>query len=94
LFVLSEAGSGLDRISGFTETNGDLLDLQASLAGTTWTGDPAMLSHYLLVTSSKGNTTLSIASQGSGPGTPVAVLVGAGNLGLSDLLSHNSLFTG
>lgn len=94
IFVLPEAGNGLDKISGFTLTNGDLLDLQPSLAATSWTGDLATLNRYLLVTTSKGHTTLSIASHGTGSGAPVAVLSDAGHLGLSDLLSHNSIFTG
>ncbi|HET6306923.1 MAG TPA: hypothetical protein VFG12_07040 [Rhodopila sp.] len=38
---LPTAGHGLDTISGFTETNGDILDLRAALAATTWNGRSA-----------------------------------------------------
>lgn len=92
-FVLPTAGQGFDSISGFTETNGDVLDLRAALAATNWNHNAATLGNYLKVTNSSGNTMLAIASSGSGAGTGIATLTGAGNLGLADLLSHNSLLT-
>ena len=37
--------------------------------------------------------TLAIAPKGSGAGTTIATLNGAGNLGLTDLVRHHSLLT-
>jgi hypothetical protein len=42
---------------------------------------------------SAARTTLSIAPNGIGAGTAIALLQGAGNPGLSDLLAHHSLLT-
>ena len=90
-FILPTAGHGFDTISGFSELNGDLLEVHAALAATNWNGASATLANYLKVTASGGNTTLSVASKGTGAGAAITKLQGAGNLGLSDLLSHNSL---
>jgi hypothetical protein len=92
-FVLPVAGNGTDTITGFTETNGDVLDLRQALAATLWNGMASSLSTYLKVTDSGGSTILSITPNGMGAGTVIATLSGAGNLGLSDLLSHNALQT-
>jgi hypothetical protein len=77
-------------ITGFSETNGDVLNLVSPLQAAGW-NILAPLSNYLKVTDSGNNTTLSIASGGQGTGITIAVLNGSPNLGLSDLLSHNSL---
>ena len=93
-FVLPAAGKGFDTITGFLETNADLLDLRTALGATKWNGSATTLGKYLLVTNdTKGDTTLSIATTGTGSGTAIAVLEGAGNLALADLLSHRSLLT-
>ena len=92
-FVLPAASQGFDSISGFSETNGDVLNLQAALAGTKWNGQSSTLANYLKVTDSGGSATLGIVPSGSGSATAIASLVGAGNLGLSDLISHHSLVT-
>ena len=92
-FVMPKAGQGFDGITGFTETNGDVLDLRAALAATSWNGKAATLSNYLKVTDGGGSATLLVAPSGSGGGTAVATLNGSGNLGLADLLSHHSLLT-
>ncbi len=92
-FVLPKASQGSDAITGFSETNGDVLDLRSALAGTSWNDKPATLGNYLKVTDSGGNTTLSIAASGSGAGTMIATLNGV-TYGLADLLSHHSLLTG
>jgi hypothetical protein len=92
-FVLPVAGNGTDTITGFTETNGDVLDLRPALAATLWNGMAATLANYLKVTDSGGSTILSVTPNGIGAGTVIATLSGAGNLGLSDLLSHNALQT-
>jgi Ca2+-binding RTX toxin-like protein len=92
-FFLPTAGSGSDSITGFSETNGDILNLVAALAATGWNHASNTLGNYLQVTASGGNTTLSIVPTGTGAATPIAILMASGNLGLSDLLSHNSLKT-
>jgi hypothetical protein len=93
VFVLPAAGNGTDTITGFTETNGDVLDLRQALAATGWNGMAATLANYLKVTDSAGSTILSVAPTGIGAGTLIATLSNGGNLGLSDLLSHNALQT-
>lgn len=76
-FVLPKAGQGFDGITGFTEANGDVLNLRAALGATSWNHRAATLGNYLMVTDSGGSATLA----------------GSGNLGLADLLSHHSLLT-
>ena len=93
-FVLPKAGQGFDGITGFTETNGDLLDLRQALAATSWNHNAATLGNYLKVTDSGGSATLAIALSGSGAATSIATLNGSGNLLLADLVSHHSLLTG
>ena len=92
-FVLPAASQGFDRITGFTEINGDALNLRAALAATKWNGQASTLANYLKVTDSGGSATLSIAPTGSGAATAITTLVGSGNLGLSDLISHHSIQT-
>ncbi len=92
-FVLAKAGQGFDSIFGFTEANGDVLDLRAALTATGWNHQAATLGNYLKVSDGSGGATLSIAPSGSGSATAIAVLNGAGNLGLADLLSHHALLT-
>ena len=92
-FVIPKAGQGFDAITGFTEANGDVLDLRAALAATGWNHQAATLGNYLKVSDSGGSATLLVASAGTGGGVAVATLAGAGNLGLADLLSHHALLT-
>ncbi len=92
IFVLPKASQGFDAITGFSETNSDVLDLRSALAGTSWNGKAATLGNYLKVSDSGGNTTLSIAATGSGTGTAIATLNGV-SYGLNDLVSHHSLLT-
>ena len=90
-FVLPKAGQGFDSITGFSTLNGDVLDLRTALAATKWNGGSATLGTYLKVTSGGGDTTLSVTSTGRGVGTAIATLKGAGDLSLSELMSHHSL---
>ena len=92
-FVMPKAGQGFDGITGFTEANGDVLDLRAALGATGWNHQAATLGNYLKVTDSGGSATLLVAASGSGGGVAVATLNGSGNLALADLLSHHSLLT-
>jgi plastocyanin len=88
VFVLAAAGQGFDTITNFTDLNGDVLDLRTALAATNWNGQANTLANYVKVTDSNGSTTLSVADKGTGGGTAIALLSGAGNLNLSDLLAH------
>jgi Ca2+-binding RTX toxin-like protein len=90
-FVIPGAGAGTDTIAGFTDTNGDVLDLRSALASAGWKGNQSTLPQYLKVGASAGSTTLSIAKGGSGAGQLVATLSGTGTLTLADLQSHHSL---
>jgi hypothetical protein len=92
LFVFSAASGLSDAISGFTETNGDVLDLRAALAATTWNHTSSTLANYLKVTDGGGNTNLAIAPKGSGAGIGIAILTQT-NFHLADLVSHHSLLT-
>ena len=92
-FVLPKVSQGFDGITGFTETNGDVLGLRQALAETQWNQGLATLGNYLKVTDSGGSATLSIAPTGIGAGTAIATLNGSGNLGLADLISYHSLLT-
>jgi len=92
-FILPTAGQGVATITGFSETNGDILNLANTLLAAGYIPLLSNLSNYLKVTDSGNSTILSIASSGSGSGVELSVLNGSANLGLSDLLSHNSLIT-
>jgi hypothetical protein len=92
-FVLPVAGQGFDSITGFSDTNGDVLNVQAALAATSWNDLSSTLANYLKLSSSGGSTTLSVAPKGTGWGTAIATLFGAGSLTLSDLSSHHALVT-
>jgi hypothetical protein len=92
-FVLPDAGQGVEIITGFSETNRDVLKLASTLLAAGYVPLLSNLSNHLKVTDSGSSTILSIASGGSGSGVEVAVLNGSANLGLSDLLSNNSLIT-
>jgi len=65
-FVMPVASQGFDTITGFLESNGDVLDLRAALAATSWNGSATKLANYLKVTDSGGNTNLAIAAKGTG----------------------------
>jgi hypothetical protein len=90
-FVLPNAGQGVDTITGFTETNGDILYLGSTLLAAGYPQQGGNVANYVKVTDSGSNTILSIVPGGSGSAVTVAVLNGSANLGLADLLSHNSL---
>ena len=91
-FMLPPASRGLDTITGFTEANGDVLDLRAALAATGWNHTTtSTLANWLVATSAGGDTTLSVRTTAGGAATAIAVLHGSGALGVADLLSHNSL---
>jgi plastocyanin len=86
-FVLPAAGSGFETISGFSEGNGDIINLLTPLQAAGW-NVLQPVGNYLKVTNSGSTTTLSIAAGGSGSGVALAVLTGAGGYALPDLQSH------
>jgi hypothetical protein len=90
-FVLAPAGSGFDIISGFTETNGDVLDLAVALSATTWNRQNSTLANYLEVTDAPGMAELLVSPAGNGAFTPIAILQGVGSLALADLQSSHAL---
>jgi Ca2+-binding RTX toxin-like protein len=92
-FVLPNAGQGVETITGFSETNGDVLNLSNTLLAAGYIPLLTNLSNYLKVTNSGSSTIISIAPGGSGSGVQLAVLNGSAGLGLTDLLSHNSVIT-
>ena len=92
-FILPGAGQGFDAIAGFTETNGDVLNLHAVLQETNWNGKANTLSNYVKVTDVGSNTDISIANSGTGSGVLVAQLTNTPGLGFADLVSHHSIQT-
>jgi hypothetical protein len=87
-FVLPVAGAGFDFIANFTTGNSDVLDLIPALAATNWNGQANSLGNYVQVADAGGSVVISISPTGSGASVGIAVLEGAGNLGLNNLLSH------
>jgi hypothetical protein len=87
-FVLAAPGSGFDKISNFTTSNGDQLDLHNVLAALHWDGNLADLGHYLTTQIVGGHTLLETA--GTPAATVVAELMGV-TYSLWTLEAHNSL---
>ena len=92
-FVPPGAGQGFDAISGFTETNGDVLSLHATLQGTNWNGQANTPGNSVKVTDVGNSTDISIASKATGSGVLVAQLTNVPKLGFADLVSHHSFAT-
>jgi hypothetical protein len=86
-FVLPQAGSGYDVLSGSELTNGDTFDFRTALAATNWDGNSGDLSNYLQVASG-GNTTVSISTTAGGSATQVLVLNGVEE-SMSQILAHS-----
>jgi hypothetical protein len=93
-FVLPTLGAGLDIITNFTETNGDVLDLRPALTATAWNGEAADLSQFVTITTSGSNASVAVSAVPGGAGTTIATLVGTGTTTLSSLLSHDAILTG
>jgi hypothetical protein len=85
------AGAGMDTITNFTLTNGDVVNLGSALATAGWTSNLSTLGNYLKVSESAGNAIIAIATGGSGAGTAIAQLNGVGNLTLASLQQHATL---
>ncbi len=85
-FYLPTAGSGLDTISNFSLTNGDVLNLTAALTASGWNFQASSLGNYLKVTEVGSNAMIGIAVGGNV--TNVAELVGVSSLTLTKLLPH------
>ena len=81
-------GPGRDVINGTVLTNGDIFDLRTALATTTWDHQAGSLGSYLTLSSSGGNALVTLIPTGTGPGSVIAQLNGAGNVSLATFLSH------
>jgi hypothetical protein len=88
-FVVPQAGSGYDVLSGSELTDGDTFDFRAALAATNWDGQSGDLSQYLHVApDSGGNTAVSISATAGGSATQVLVLAGVEE-NMSQVLAHS-----
>ena len=87
------SAEGADQIENFNLANNDVLDLRDALAQTLWNGDTANLGNYLQVSSAADDTTIALNASGTTGQAAVtlAVLHGAGNFSLADLIGHNAL---
>jgi hypothetical protein len=72
--TIPAAGAGIESISGFSLKNGDILNLQQSLAGSSWNGSLMSLGDFVTTETVGGNTSLLVDPSGHGVGTAVAVL--------------------
>ena len=69
-------------------TNGDMFDLRAALAATTWDQQLADIGAYLTLGTSGSNSLVQISDTSGGTPVTVAVLNGAGSVSLSSFLAH------
>jgi hypothetical protein len=82
--------AGQDDIYGNTFTNGDVFDLRALLAQTSWNGTASTLSNFLSVGMNGTNGQLTVDPTGVAGGAShiAAVFESSGQMGLSTLLAH------
>jgi len=64
-FVLAVAGSGVESVTGFSETKGDILNPTSPLLAAGW-NLLSPLANYLKVSAVRNSATLSIAANGIG----------------------------
>ncbi|MTH48529.1 type I secretion C-terminal target domain-containing protein, partial [Escherichia alba] len=86
-------GNGVDRWSNFSLTQGDKIDIGDLLVG--WNGQNATLGNYLSVSTSGGNTTISIDRDGAGStyhSTPLITLENVQTT-LNELIEQNHIIT-
>jgi len=90
--VLNDTGG--DHVSNFSLTAGDKIDISELLVG--WNGDRATLGDYVQVSSSEGNTLISIDRDGAGTGYAPATLVTLDNVQTTyeELVNQNHIITG
>jgi hypothetical protein len=90
-FVVSATG-GSEKISGFSLTNGDEINLTRALAGVDLAQDLSNLGSYVSVmTKTVGSAVDTILKITGGSATERVTLVNSGTITLSDLTGHNSL---
>ena len=82
------AANGLDTITGNVLGNGDTFNLIAALAATNWDGLSSDIGDYLSMGTQGANATVQLSTTSGGAGVTIAVLNGAGPVGLSTFLSH------
>jgi hypothetical protein len=84
------AGTGLDAISGFSLTNGDVLDFAAALKGTGWHGDLTQVGNFITAVANGSETDLYCDPTGQGHGALIAELGGV-NTTVASLLAHHAI---
>jgi hypothetical protein len=90
VIAMPVAGAGLDDISGFSLTNGDVLDFTAALQGTAWHGDLTQVGNFITAVANAGETDLYLDPTGHGHGAMVAALDGV-NTTVASLFAHNAI---
>jgi len=90
--VLNDTGG--DHVSNFSLTAGDKIDISELLVG--WNGDRATLGDYVQVSSSEGNTVISIDRDGTGASYAPATLVTLDDVQTTyeELVNQNHIITG
>jgi hypothetical protein len=84
------AGTGLDAISGFSLTNGDVLDFAAALKGTGWHGDLTQVGNFITAVANGSETDIYLDPTGQGHGALIAELEGI-NTTVASLLAHHAI---
>jgi hypothetical protein len=90
VIAMPAAGTGLEAISGFLLTNGDVLDFSAALKGTPWHGDLTQVGNFITAVQAGTATDLYLDPTGRGHGAMVATLDNL-NTNLVNLLAHNAI---
>jgi HPt (histidine-containing phosphotransfer) domain-containing protein len=90
VIAMPVAGAGVDDISGFSLTNGDVLDFTAALKGAAWHGDLTQVGNFVTTVANASDTDLYLDPTGHGHGSMVAALDGV-NTTVASLLTHNAI---
>ncbi len=90
-FVFKESDTGTDTIIGFKKNQGDKLDLSDLLDNYNPLQDA--IEDFIILTTDRGNLTVSVDSDGTGAGAAqeIAVITGGRNLDIDDLIDTGSL---
>ena len=90
VFNMTDLGTGVDKITDFSASQGDKIDISNTLQGHYTTA--STLSNFVAITTSGSNSILSVDLDGSGQHwTGVAVLTGVTGLNVQQLVSNGNL---